>query len=78
MNAECGNKFWIYFFFLRHLGSDRACRRHEYKINDYVFVNVPDRDSKLDLVRKGPFPIIQAHTNNTVTVQSGPVQEWIN
>ena len=24
MNAECGNKFSIYFFFLRHLGSDRA------------------------------------------------------
>ena len=43
-------------------------RRHKYKINDYIFVNVPDRDSKLDLVHKGPFPIIQVHYNNTVSV----------
>ena len=40
-------------------------------------MNVPDRDSKLDLVRKGPFLIIQVHTNNTVTVQRGPDQERI-
>ena len=29
MNAECGNKFLIYFFFLRHLGSDRAYYVHD-------------------------------------------------
>ena len=62
----------------RLLKINRRRRCHEYKVNDYIFVNVPNRDSKLDLVRKGPFPIIQVHTNNTVTVQSGPVQERIS
>ena len=38
----------------RLLKINRHRRRHEYKINDYIFVNVPNRDSKLDLVCKRP------------------------
>jgi hypothetical protein len=50
---------------------------HEYKVNDSVYIQVPDRN-KLDLVRLGPFPILQVHTNNTVTVQRGPIHERIS
>jgi hypothetical protein len=46
---------------------------HEYKVNDSIYIQVPDRN-KLDL-RLGPFPILQVHTNNTVTVQRGPIHE---
>ena len=52
--------------------------RHEYEVNDLVFLCVHAPDSKLSLVRTCPFPILQVHTNNTVTVKSGPIHERIS
>ena len=51
---------------------------HEYKVNDLVFLHVHAPDSKLSLVRTGPFPILQVHTNNMVTVKRGPIHERIS
>lgn len=55
----------------RLIRANRRRTRHEYRVNDQVFVYFPDRKHKLDLVREGPFPILQVHTNNTVTIQKG-------
>ena len=52
--------------------------RHEYKVNDLVFLRVHASDSKLSLIRSGPFPILQVHMNNTVTVKHGPIHERIS
>ena len=52
--------------------------RHEFKVNDQVFIKVHDHPNKLSLVCVSPFPIIQVHTNNTVTIQRGPVQEHLS
>ena len=41
-------------------------------------LKVHDCPNKLSLVRISPFPIIQVHTNNTVTIQHGPVQERLS
>ena len=60
------------------LQANRHRTRHEFKVNDQVFIKVYNRPKKLSLVRIGPFPIIQVHTNNTVTVQRGPVQECLS
>ena len=55
------------------------CRfKHEYKTRQQFFVNVPNGDNKLDLVCPSPFPILQVHTNNTVTIQRGPIRERIS
>ena len=62
----------------RLLRANRRRSRHDYKVQDMVFVNVPDRKNKLSLIRRGPFPIIQVHTNNTVTIQRGPIHERIS
>jgi hypothetical protein len=50
---------------------------HEYKVDDLVYVKVHNRN-KLDLVRVGPFPIIQIHTNNTVTIKRDRIHEQIS
>ena len=52
--------------------------KHEYITGQQFSVNVPNRDNKLDLVRCGPFLILQVNTNNTVTIQSGPIHERIS
>ena len=62
----------------RLLQANRRHTRHKFKVNDQVFIKVHDHPNKLSLVRIGPFPIIQVHTNNTVTVQQGPVQERLS
>ncbi len=62
----------------RLLRANARRTRHEFRVQDMVFVNIPDRHNKLNLVRRGPFPIIQVHTNNTVTLQRGPIQERIS
>lgn len=51
---------------------------HEYTVGQQVFVKTHDRPNKLSLVRTGPFPILQVHTNNTVTIQRGPIHERIS
>ena len=52
--------------------------QHEFIVGQKVFYKVPNRDHKLDLVKIGPFNILQVHTNNTVTIQRGPIQERLN
>jgi hypothetical protein len=62
----------------RLIRANRRRIKHEFKVGQQVFVNIPNRDHKLDLVKRGPFPILQVHTNNTVTLQRGPIIERIN
>lgn len=52
--------------------------RHEFAVGQQVFYNIPNRDHKLDLVKVGPFKILRVHTNNTVTIQRGPIEERLN
>ena len=52
--------------------------RHEYKVGQQVFITNFGRANKLSLVRLGPFPILQVHTNNTVTIQRGPIHERVS
>ena len=61
----------------RLLRANRKRRRHEFKVNDYVYVRAI-RKHKLDLTYIGPFKILQVHTNNTVTILRGQVHERIN
>ena len=60
------------------LQANRRRTHHEFKVNDQVFIKVHDCPNKLSLVSISPFPIVQVHTNNTVTVQRGPVQEHLS
>ena len=63
----------------KHLLQANCCHtRHEFKVNDQVFIKVHDHPNKLSLVHVGLFTIIQVHTNNTVTVQCSPVQEHLS
>ena len=51
---------------------------HDYQPNHMVYITDRDVKRKLD-VKKGPFRIISAHTNGTVTIQRSPtVTERIN
>ena len=50
--------------------------RYEYKVGDKVYVyDQYSSSEKLKPVWKGPYPIIIVHTNGTVTVQRGRIQE---
>ncbi len=52
---------------------------HDFRVGEMVFVNHYNlRANKLEKIRTGPYPIIQVHTNNTVTLQRGQVHERIN
>jgi len=54
---------------LRLLQANAKRTRHEFKVNDLVYVHNRHKSSeKLKPVYDGPFPIIQVHTNNTCTV----------
>jgi len=52
----------------RVLRANRKRRRHEFKVDDQVYI-FRNAKSKADRIWDGPFPIIQVHTNNTVTVR---------
>ena len=62
----------------RLLRANRSRTRHEFKLNQYVFIKHQSRDNKLDLVTHGPCPIVQVHTNNAVTVKRGQIEERIS
>jgi len=62
----------------RLLRANTKRTHHDYKVGDQVFVKLHDRKNKLSLVRLGPFPIIQVHTNHNVTIQRGPIHERIS
>ena len=60
------------------LRANNSRLKHEYKTGQQFFGNLPNCDNNLDLVCRSPFPILQIHTNNTVTIQCGPIHERIN
>ena len=46
---------------------------HEYVVNESVYVRTNYSSSdKAKPMFKGPFPIVQVHTNNTVTLRTAP------
>jgi len=52
---------------------------HEYKVGDLVTVERPGIIPKLSFPRLGPYPIVHAHNNGTVTIQKEPfVTDRIN
>ena len=55
------------------------CHRlqHEFKVGQQVHVCMI-RKHKLQLPYTGPYPILQVHTNNTVTIQYSPIHERIS
>jgi transposase InsO family protein len=55
----------------RLLRANKRRTLHEFKVNDFVFVTLHNRKSKLSPTREGPFKTLQVHTNNTVTIQKG-------
>ena len=50
---------------------------HDYKIGERVLIFSPD-PNKMEQPRKGPYNIIQVHTNGTVTLQKENVTEQYN
>ena len=53
------------------------CLHHEYAVGQLVYKLNYGHD-KLDPIHHGPFPILRIHTNNTVTIQIGPVHKCIS
>jgi transposase InsO family protein len=57
----------------RLLRSNARRKQHDYKIGDHVLIQRSlDASSKMEPTYKGPFPIVQVHTNGTVSVQLKP------
>ena len=48
---------------------NRSRIEHDYKEGDMVYVTDKDIKRKLAPSKKGPFPIVQVHTNATVSIQ---------
>ena len=51
---------------------------HDYAIGDQVYVKIDGIKRKLDNKKRGPYRITQIHTNGTVRIQKGNVNERIN
>jgi hypothetical protein len=49
-------------------------KTHDYLVGDQVLINkrALDASSKLEPAYKGPYPIVQVHTNGTVTILLQP------
>ena len=62
----------------RLLRANNRRLKHKYKTGQQVFVNIPNYANKLDLVCRGPFQILQVHTNNAVTIERGHIHERIS
>jgi hypothetical protein len=50
---------------------------YDYKVGDRVLIYTPD-PNKMEQPREGPYPVIQVHTNGTVTLQKGLVTQRYN
>ena len=61
----------------RLLRANRHRLQHEFKVGQQVYVRTICKH-KLQLTYTGPYPILQVHTNNTVTIQRGPIHERIS
>ena len=55
-------------------------RSHDYAIGDLVLELIPkEKQATLGLVTKGPFCVVQVHTNGTLTIERSPnVIERVN
>jgi hypothetical protein len=63
----------------RLLAANAKRIHHEFTVGEHVYILRPRTASdKLKTVYQGPYPIIQVHTNNTVTLQRGPVHERVS
>ena len=51
---------------------------YDYQVNDEVYIKREGIFRKLDNSKLGPFQITDIHTNGTVRIQRGPVNERIN
>jgi hypothetical protein len=53
--------------------ANAKCKTHDYQVGDQVLTKrALDASSKLEPTYKGPYPILQVHTNGTVTVLLQP------
>jgi len=50
---------------------------YDYKVGDQVLIYTPD-PNKMEQPREGPYPVLQVHTNGTVTIQKGTVTQRYN
>ena len=50
---------------------------YDYKVGDQVLIYTPD-PNKMEQPREGPYPVVQVHTNGTVTLQKGAVTQRFN
>lgn len=61
---------------LRLERENRRCSRHEYIVGEMVYVNnhfTPG--DKIKPAWKGPFKILQVHTNGNLTIERGQIHE---
>jgi hypothetical protein len=52
--------------------------QHEYKIGDQVTLTWPGILPKMSLPRQGPFEITRIHTNGTVHIKRGALEQRVN
>ena len=50
---------------------------YDYKVGDQVLLYTPN-PTKMEQPREGPYPVLQVHTNGTVTIQKGAVSQRLN
>jgi hypothetical protein len=56
-----------------HMRANAKRKTHDYQVGDQVLIKrVLDASSKLEPTYKGPFPIVQVHSNGTVTILLQP------
>ena len=59
----------------RLLKANAKRTRHEYLVGQSIYImRARKPGDKARLMKDGPFPIVQVHTNNNVTVQRSPNQ----
>jgi hypothetical protein len=57
----------------RLMRANAKCKTHNYQVGDQVLIKrALDASSKLKPTYKGPYPIVQVHTNGTVTILLQP------
>ena len=57
----------------RLLRENNRRSHHDFKVGEQIHIKRPPRaGDQAKLKASGPFPIVQVHTNNTVTVQKKP------
>jgi hypothetical protein len=52
--------------------------KHDYKIGDQVLLYKPGIRRKLSTPKEGPYVILKVHTNGTVKIRRGIIEETVN